>query len=75
MPIMDGLKCTRRIRELQEKGDIIGHVPIIAVSANARREQIEQARQAGMDSTVSKPFRIPELLDVIDELLSKNGNL
>lgn len=70
---MDGLTCTRRIRELQEKGDFIGHIPIIAVSANARREQIEQAKQAGMDSAISKPFRIPELMDVIDELLRGKG--
>ena len=31
MPIMDGLTCTRRIRELQIEGSVIGHVPIIAV--------------------------------------------
>lgn len=31
MPIMDGLTCTRTIRELQSRGDIIQHIPIIAV--------------------------------------------
>jgi CheY-like chemotaxis protein len=44
-------------------------VPIIAVSANARREQIEQAKRAGMDDAISKPFRIPELMSVINNLL------
>ena len=38
IPIMDGLKCARRIRELQRSGIVIGHVPIIAVTANVRRE-------------------------------------
>jgi CheY-like chemotaxis protein len=71
MPIMDGLTCARKIRELQEMGNIVGHVPIIAVSANARREQVEQARQAGMDDAISKPFRIPELMATIDGLLSR----
>jgi CheY-like chemotaxis protein len=71
MPIMDGLTCARKIRELQETGNIVGHVPIIAVSANARREQVEQARQAGMDDAISKPFRIPELMATIDGLLSR----
>jgi CheY-like chemotaxis protein len=35
MPVMDDLTCARKIRELQREGEIIGHVPIIAVSANA----------------------------------------
>lgn len=49
MPVMDGMACVQEIRALQEKGNIVGHVPIIAVSANARREQIKQTRLAGMD--------------------------
>jgi CheY-like chemotaxis protein len=48
MPIMDGLTCTRKIRELERKGDIIRHIPIIAVTANARMEQINTALEAGM---------------------------
>ncbi|CAO2652791.1 Nn.00g022020.m01.CDS01 [Neocucurbitaria sp. VM-36] len=36
-------------------------LPILAVSANARMEQIGQALAAGMDDAISKPFRIPEL--------------
>lgn len=73
MPIVDGLTCTRRIRALQKKGEIVGHVPIIAVSANARREQVEKAKEAGMDDAIAKPFRIPELVSVIDGLLGKSG--
>jgi CheY-like chemotaxis protein len=73
MPVMDGMTCAREIRALQENGHITGHVPIIAVSANARREQIERAKGAGMDDAISKPFRIPELMNVIDTLLSGNA--
>ena len=40
MPIMDGLACTRRIRDLENEGKIDGHVPIIAVTANTRLEQL-----------------------------------
>lgn len=36
-------------------------LPILAVSANARSEQVEQALAAGMDDAISKPFRIPDL--------------
>lgn len=48
MPVMDGLTCARRIRELQTDGSIITHVPLIAVTANARKEQIETSMAAGM---------------------------
>ena len=48
MPIMDGLTCARKIRELQAQGTLIRHVPIIAVTANARMEQIETSMAAGM---------------------------
>lgn len=48
MPVMDGLECARTIRALQRDGSIRDHVPIIAVSANARGEQQVQAKAAGM---------------------------
>jgi len=38
MPVMDGLTCARKIRELEESGDLVRHIPIIAVTANARVE-------------------------------------
>jgi signal transduction histidine kinase/CheY-like chemotaxis protein/PAS domain-containing protein len=48
MPVMDGLSCVRKIRELQDNGDLVDYIPTIAVSANARSEQILMARDAGM---------------------------
>jgi CheY-like chemotaxis protein len=36
-------------------------IPILAVSANARMERIQDALRAGMDDAITKPFRIPEL--------------
>jgi CheY-like chemotaxis protein len=62
MPVMDGLTCVKKIRELQSEGMIVRHIPVIAVTANARSEQIATAKECGMDSVVTKPFRIPELL-------------
>lgn len=54
MPVMDGLTCARKIRELEAEGTIVKHVPIIAVTANARLEQIETAITAGMVSRNSE---------------------
>ena len=65
MPVQDGLTCTRRIRELEREGEIFsaagGRIPIIAVTANARSEQVVEAKQAGCDDVLVKPDRIPEL--------------
>ena len=71
MPTMDGLTCIKHIRERQLKGDILGHVPVIAITANARSEQITMAIDAGMDQVVTKPFRIPELVPQMHGLIKE----
>jgi CheY-like chemotaxis protein len=53
MPNMDGLACVREIRKMEEHGKIAGHVPVIAVTANVRDEQIKAAMSSGMDDVVS----------------------
>ncbi|KAK8199644.1 aerobic respiration control sensor protein-like protein arcB [Phyllosticta capitalensis] len=73
MPVMDGLTAVREIRRLQREGSIKGHVPVIAVTANVRGEQISTALEAGMDDVVSKPFRVPELAKKMTELVCKMG--
>ena len=53
MPVMDGLTCTKVIREMEAKGEIKAHVPIVAVTANARKEQIDTIMSVGMVSLPS----------------------
>jgi len=72
---MDGLTCVRRIRELQKQGVVRGHIPVIAVTANVRSEQVEIALRAGMDDVISKPFRIPELCACITKTLNRLDSL
>ncbi|KAF2157759.1 hypothetical protein K461DRAFT_236178 [Myriangium duriaei CBS 260.36] len=69
MPVMDGLTCAAEIRRFQREGCIEGHLPIIAVSANARAEQVNQAISCGMDDAISKPFRIVDLMPKIERLV------
>lgn len=71
MPVMDGMTCARKIRELEQAGTIVSHIPIIAVTAYARPEQIEDAKAAGIDDVISKPFRMPELIPRIEQLVDK----
>lgn len=71
MPVLGGLETVKRIRSLQSEGSIISHVPVIAVTANARSEQIAVAIDHGMDSVVTKPFRIPELVPQMEDLVER----
>ncbi|KAF2769491.1 hypothetical protein EJ03DRAFT_272170 [Teratosphaeria nubilosa] len=70
MPVMDGLTCARKIREAQSQGALNRRLPIIAVSANARYEQVSQAIESGMDDAITKPFRIAELVTKMDRLVA-----
>ncbi|GME65863.1 hypothetical protein GTA08_BOTSDO00203 [Neofusicoccum parvum] len=69
MPVMDGLTCVRKIRELEREGKLTGRVKVIAITANARVEQVNTAMEAGMDDVVSKPFRVAELISSIERLI------
>ena len=60
MPVMDGLEATERIRAL-ESGQPNG-VPIIAMTANVFKEDIEQCMKAGMNDHIGKPIDNNELL-------------
>ena len=66
MPEMDGFEATARIRE-RERG-AGGHLPIIALTANAMVGDEERCRQAGMDGYVSKPIDIARLLTEIQRV-------
>lgn len=63
MPVMDGLEATRRLRAMGDDEDTrwLQHVPIIALTANAMREDHQRYLQAGMDDLISKPIE-PQVL-------------
>jgi signal transduction histidine kinase/CheY-like chemotaxis protein len=61
MPVMDGYEATRRIRALDNPQAKI--VPIIAMTANVFREDVERCMEAGMDSHVGKPLDFEEVLE------------
>ncbi len=65
MPIMGGLEATRTIRET----DSI--TPIIALTANAMKEDIDETRNAGMNEHLSKPIEVDRLYEVLLQYISK----
>jgi signal transduction histidine kinase/CheY-like chemotaxis protein len=63
MPGIDGHEAARRIRGM-ERGDAAA-VPIIALTANAYKEDVEKALEAGMDGHLAKPIDIGEVKRVL----------
>lgn len=61
MPEMDGYNATRRIRALDF--DRARQIPIVAMTANVFREDIEQCLAAGMNDHVGKPINIQEVME------------
>jgi CheY-like chemotaxis protein/signal transduction histidine kinase len=68
MPVMDGIKATKRIREIESAGE--EHTPIIAVTANALAGNRENCLAAGMDDYIAKPFAADVLIKKMKKLLS-----
>ncbi len=63
MPVLDGLEATKQIRQFNKK------IPIIAYSANAYAEDIEEAHAAGMNAHLAKPIDIEELFKVLESVI------
>ncbi len=79
MPVMDGLKATRRIREIETRNaedktsshrfQVSDHIPIIALTAHAFEEEKEAILGAGCDAFVRKPFNEAEIFGVMERYL------
>lgn len=71
MPEMDGYQATRAIRALPRPD--AATVPVIAMTADAFSEDIERARDAGMDAHVAKPIELRELVRTLARCLAGAG--
>jgi signal transduction histidine kinase/ActR/RegA family two-component response regulator len=68
MPVMDGNTATRAVRDLEKaKGT---HVPILGVTANVRAEQQAEMLDAGMDNVIHKPYKMQDLCEKINQLMT-----
>ena len=66
MPVMDGISATSAIR-LLERADAV-KIPIIAMTANTYRDDVERALAAGMNAFVEKPVNADKLIEEIEKL-------
>ena len=65
MPIMDGYQATKAILDFEETQNLY-HVPIIALTGHALKNDREECLKAGMDDYLTKPVKQAELLDKLE---------
>ncbi|MCK4840598.1 MAG: response regulator [Methylococcales bacterium] len=70
MPILDGIETSRRIREMPKYDDL----PIIAMTANAMKTDIENCLNVGMNDHIAKPINVKNLFDTLKKWLIKQDN-
>jgi PAS domain S-box-containing protein len=67
MPLMDGYEATRQIRKFDK------NIPIIALSANALKEDAIKSKQVGMNEHLNKPIEADLLFEVLVKYMSNNN--
>lgn len=71
MPVKNGLEATRDIRSSAHPD--AKRIPIVAMTANSFKEDMEAAENAGMNGFVSKPIDIQYLYQVMYDVLLDSG--
>ncbi len=73
MPLVDGYEATRIIRSLEANGNgCAKHVPIIALTADALKEDAEKCFKAGCDAHLTKPIKKAPFLEALERYVSLN---
>ncbi|ODQ01103.1 MULTISPECIES: chemotaxis response regulator CheY [Salinivibrio] len=67
MPGMQGIDLLKEIR----KDDSLKHLPVLMITAEAKREQIVEAAQAGVNGYIVKPFTAATLKEKLDKIFER----
>jgi PAS domain S-box-containing protein len=65
MPVMDGYEATKNIREINK------NIPIVALTANAMKEDVQRTQEAGMNDHLNKPIEVDKLYETLLKYISK----
>ncbi|WP_034292010.1 response regulator [Herbaspirillum sp. RV1423] len=71
MPVIDGLALLKKIRATPS----LSHLPVLMITAEAKKENIVEAAQAGADGYIVKPFNAATLKDKIEKILARRANM
>ena len=67
MPVMQGIDLLKEIRKDPE----LKHLPVLMVTAEAKRDQIIEAAQAGVNGYIVKPFTAGTLKEKLDKVFER----
>ena len=67
MPIMDGFKATKELRKAGYKK------PILALSANVDKDNIERCKEVGMNDYLQKPFHKKQLIALLEKWVASES--
>ncbi len=70
MPVMPGIDLLKAVRASPK----LAGLPVLMVTAEAKREQIMEAAQAGVNGYVVKPFTADTLKEKVDKIFERMGN-
>lgn len=68
MPVMDGFEATAEIRKIESQDVSLGHIPIIAYTANTINNDREKCVNGGMDDILEKPFDFNKFREILSSL-------
>jgi|GEM_PF-2979632 len=71
MPEMDGYEAARRIRQEEKRLSLKSHIPIVAMTAYAMKEDCSRALEAGCDEYLSKPVFKGAFLEMMTRFAAK----
>ncbi len=66
MPEMGGIEAAELIREYERENQIVGEIPIVALTANALKTDKDKYMAVGMNDYLSKPFKQQDLVRVLN---------
>jgi CheY-like chemotaxis protein/HPt (histidine-containing phosphotransfer) domain-containing protein len=69
MPVMDGYTATSEWRQRERTGVVSGHLPIVALTANAFDADRQRCLAVGMDDFLAKPLQVEELMAMLARVL------
>lgn len=69
MPRMQGIDLLKKIREFET----LKHIPVLLITAEAKRENIITAAQAGADGYIVKPFNQATLREKLEKIFQRKG--
>ena len=69
MPVMNGYEAARAIRALPDPE--LSSIPIVAMTANAFSEDVQNAKDAGMNDHIAKPLDVEKMMETLTRVLTE----